>query len=242
MHKRQFHTLKRILREFLLAVVITFAIAWILAIVVVPKRTIYRPYGPATHEVEWWKCYISPLTDHQLMFIDSRSTAGIQLQLLTGGDPAEVQVRYSDAGSTSVHIIDNASVSQVIHVECGWPLRCFSGWKAYMQVQQPLSLFMPKYKRPQPVAMSTLENRILHVRDRHRSNEYLVPYGIMWGPFVLNVAVVTFLVYSVDRAVWMMARRRANVRIRLGRCPHCGYPMGDSSRCSECGEALKLGE
>ena len=62
---------------------------------------------------------------------------------------------------------------------------------------------------------------------------------VSWVGFVLNplmVVAVVGVVWMVPVAVrrWVLARRRR----RLGCCEACGYPIGVSAVCTECGERV----
>ncbi|MHC5023033.1 MAG: hypothetical protein ACYTGG_03855 [Planctomycetota bacterium] len=55
--------------------------------------------------------------------------------------------------------------------------------------------------------------------------------GVLINPLILGGAAWLMLVGPV--LLWQIAIRRH--RLARGCCPHCGYPAGDTDRCSECG-------
>jgi hypothetical protein len=64
-----------------------------------------------------------------------------------------------------------------------------------------------------------------------------IPLRPLWGGFAVN----TFLYALVLMCV--LAIPIAAIRIRRwrrGRCPSCGYPLGVSDRCTECGRQWKV--
>ena len=89
----------------------------------------------------------------------------------------------------------------------GWPLRSFStGWYADDNSMNVLSAWWTSFG--------------------------LMPYHVLWLGLTVNTvffAAVLWLLCSCPR------RLRRIVRIRHGRCPCCGYPVGASPVCSECG-------
>ena len=67
------------------------------------------------------------------------------------------------------------------------------------------------------------------------SDRKLLPLHPLWLGTITN----TFLYAGI---LWFCARRiaagRRVARLRRGLCPGCGYPIGESPTCSECGGAL----
>ncbi len=63
----------------------------------------------------------------------------------------------------------------------------------------------------------------------------------MNGPLWFGFAVHTLFYAAI---LWLLAcgliAMRRLVRLKRGLCPACGYPMGESAVCSECGKALPL--
>ncbi len=59
------------------------------------------------------------------------------------------------------------------------------------------------------------------------------PYRPIWPGFALNTLFYAALLWLL----FLLAPRqiRRHVRVRRGLCPACGYPVGESAVCSECG-------
>ena len=57
----------------------------------------------------------------------------------------------------------------------------------------------------------------------------------VWRGFLLNT-VFYALAFILPAGMWWSLRRL--IRRRRGLCPGCGYPMGESDVCTECGKAL----
>ncbi len=62
-----------------------------------------------------------------------------------------------------------------------------------------------------------------------------VPIRPLPAGFALNTLLYGLLIWGPLSGP---AASRRFVRLRRGRCPHCGYPMGRTPVCSECGRRL----
>ena len=63
----------------------------------------------------------------------------------------------------------------------------------------------------------------------------ILPTRLLWMGTTLNTlfyAALAWLLWSAPFAL------RRFIRRRRGQCPACGYPVGESGRCSECGHEL----
>ena len=105
------------------------------------------------------------------------------------------------------------------HLRCGWPYRALSGkWSYPDQISSGLRL--PSWAKP---------------RTRHFVSWGLLPLRPMWPGIILNAAL-----YSACLAVLFIAPRITcrHFRVRRRMCPTCGYPVGISAVCSECGSRI----
>jgi hypothetical protein len=67
----------------------------------------------------------------------------------------------------------------------------------------------------------------------------LLPCRPIVSGFIINTLLLAGFIFSaveVPRGLWRSARR--NIRSHRGLCPTCGYPIGTSSVCTECGGAV----
>jgi hypothetical protein len=64
-----------------------------------------------------------------------------------------------------------------------------------------------------------------------------LPFRLRWPGFLTNTLFYSLLLGLI---AWSWVSLRKLVRIRRGRCPACGYPMGVSDTCSECGSKLHI--
>jgi hypothetical protein len=67
------------------------------------------------------------------------------------------------------------------------------------------------------------------------SDDFNIPYGPIWDALVLNVVLYATVLWLLIRGPFAL---RGLIRLTRGRCVKCGYPAGDSSVCTECGETL----
>lgn len=64
-----------------------------------------------------------------------------------------------------------------------------------------------------------------------------LPLRLIWLNFAIDTALYATLWYA---AIWGWRDLRGLRRARLGCCARCGYPVGESNTCSECGNPLRL--
>lgn len=110
----------------------------------------------------------------------------------------------------------------VVDIEAGWP------WKSlrhFDRTELTNVKFMQQYLsfRNQPRIASA------------DADGFLLPTRPILSGFVLNSLLYAAVLWVVF--VGVPASRRY-IRLRRGLCPRCGYPIGASDRCSECGAAL----
>lgn len=72
-----------------------------------------------------------------------------------------------------------------------------------------------------------------------RRSDGIVPYRWLPSGTIVNAAYFGVLIWSLWCG-WWAARRQ--VRAIRGKCCVCGYPVGESARCSECGERVWRGK
>jgi hypothetical protein len=63
----------------------------------------------------------------------------------------------------------------------------------------------------------------------------ILPLRPLWPGFAINAVFYAVLLWLICRAVY---RFRRIVRSHRGLCPSCGYPMGSTPVCTECGQPL----
>ena len=63
----------------------------------------------------------------------------------------------------------------------------------------------------------------------------VLPLRPIWPGFAVNTILYAAFLWLLFCGPFVLRRF---IRVRRGLCLACGYPMGKSSVCSECGEAL----
>ena len=62
-----------------------------------------------------------------------------------------------------------------------------------------------------------------------------LPLRPIWRNFAANTVFYALILWLAIRGPFVLRRQ---VRQRRGRCPNCGYPVGTSAVCTECGRSL----
>ena len=131
-----------------------------------------------------------------------------------------------NAGQTGHFVIametdKNGTISAVllyIRREAGWPMSSFDG-----------EIFM--------TANGLEESYTFHVPESlfDSAKYYFLPLRPIWYGFVLNTALYGSAAWLLICGPFVLRRSR---RRRHGKCVACGYPIGMSEVCTECGFAL----
>jgi hypothetical protein len=74
-----------------------------------------------------------------------------------------------------------------------------------------------------------------HIPGTFATTDLVLPYRIIWFGFGVNTMFYASIVGAIAFGPGALRRRW---RIRHHRCTACGYPIGESERCSECGAAV----
>ena len=158
----------------------------------------------------------------------------------TFGDPNLQLPAWSQCSRGAIcreHELDHpGEVSQFVEVGAGWPFIAFRG--EYFELLKT----GPKASMAHPSVMSeyVYSSRVIFVdgTDPRVQRKRVLPWSPVLMGFALNTAaygVVVFAVYFVLRIPFFL---RSHHRKRRGRCRACGYPIGISPVCTECGRAL----
>ena len=62
-----------------------------------------------------------------------------------------------------------------------------------------------------------------------------LPLRRIWPGFAINTVFYAMILWLLFAAPFALRRR---IRIRRGLCPVCGYPVGESDICTECGKPV----
>ncbi len=150
--------------------------------------------------------------------------------------PPEVEGTWTTAGQfqiavgfgrTSMWYTGLGSGDVGIH-RAGWPFRALQ----YQLDESAASRFMAPTARPRWALV--VPPRLIVPRFLSDCPLPLRPLPV---GFVLDTLIYASIV--IPLAAWLAARVRARARRRRGLCPSCGYPVGVSPVCTECGAAIR---
>ncbi len=120
------------------------------------------------------------------------------------------------------------------HEARGWPL--LSMWSEYFthgdQTIEELR------SNPGSLTYTTLPYRGIALKTGTRATypiERVLPLGMIWPGFAINTLFYAAILWLVIPGPFILRRL---IRHWRGLCPKCGYPMGESSICTECGQGL----
>lgn len=207
-----------------LGAIINIAAAWVCVLLAIKTGVAITSDGLAgklhplsASELNRLQPGVWPLTHDRIAIWVLRGTApGVQMRnaISVPGDYGTAQYRGGE----------NHGLMR--EITAGWPLPSMQGWHRV------------NWEGASAVSQSPVW--LMNVSSNQHGgsgpmNPTALPFKPMGPGFILNTlvfAIIIALLFSVPRAV---LRRR---RLRQGLCPSCGYPMGSSEQCSECGETL----
>ncbi len=225
---------------FLLAgAVVNVAVAWGCAAwtpISTPISTqIGRPYTISSHgvpgsrpltssEQQWWLADRGAALLPPLEVIDHRSI-GVTMRQVFHRRPALVPRRGSPP---SLGKLGDRTVQEWHLYSAGWPLRSLDGLVRHYHLHGVTG----------ELPNGTHEYVDLIRRPANSGAYRPLPLGPIWLGFAVNT-----LFYAA--VLWLLicgpfALRRL-IRVRRGLCPGCGYLVGESDVCTECGMALVPG-
>jgi hypothetical protein len=215
-----------------------------------PSRKQYT--APTPGEVSRWHVQAPAVIGSEPIVVGIRAGRGLTLRQLSGlrHDPAvDIDPVISDSGEwfRATVMANGAQVAPRLRWDhftqtlAGWPFRSLSGdrWQGSiyaLSTREPderrCALQLDSLPRRGDVYRAAIPIR----RDRPTDSPGgLLPLRPVWP----GLAADTFLYGAI---LWVLAaalaRLRRFIRVRRHRCPVCGYPMGDSPVCTECGESL----
>ena len=109
------------------------------------------------------------------------------------------------------NLVANRRTFMLWSIECGWPMVCVGGERWYEH----------RGVTATPVQYSGMKLGILRLPSR-----------LLWAGLIVNAvlfAAATLVVWTLPQLILRAVRRRR------GQCPQCGYPVGVSPVCTECG-------
>jgi hypothetical protein len=157
-----------------------------------------------------------------------------------GFDGAAVGMEYSSRHSSEIVGPQALQRFNVRLVRAGWPLRAL-GWQVW---EEEFDSAGPKPKHSSRLVPGTSRGYIDMKRwlgprgtSVYSINEVhqRLPLVPIWPGCVFNSILYGALAWAACRSTLAWRSWRRHIR---GRCPSCGYPVGSSATCTECGRSL----
>lgn len=116
-------------------------------------------------------------------------------------------------------------VASAFRTYCGWPLYCLYGeqWTRYVDGSE-------QYETIYRYASALSIEKGMVARESAR----ILPLRPIWLGFVINTVFFGGILWLATCGPFVLRRV---IRRRRGRCAGCGYPVGSSAVCTECGHA-----
>ena len=190
---------------------------------------------PRPVDIEWWGLHARGRSDQPLVMVDEGRGFAFQIVLMTAGEHELVTIE-DDGASTMLLRSGSPPYDHVVRLTAGWPRESLSGEQWRTAITSPIFTFQIASLARKQVRFgeSKMVCAVAPPGLGARPLRFL-PLRPVWPGFAVNT-----LFYAAT--LWLLicgpfALRRV-VRRRRGLCVQCGYPMGESDVCTECGEAL----
>lgn len=129
-----------------------------------------------------------------------------------------------------------------MEVDAGWPARSFWGGNIDRSPRGDIRHDWRWSDSPQPDLPTFCRSNCIWSIDVQRGLSPLIPNRLVplkpiWPGFAVNTlfyATILWLIFFAPGAIRRMFRRRRH------QCPACGYPIGVSPMCTECGKPLPV--
>jgi hypothetical protein len=159
-----------------------------------------------------------PLSPAELKWWDERAPEGFPPRPVGVADSYGLGLTQSLLWELEPEASSNLGAN-VARWRAGWPLRA-----------------MERSRWVQPARLIVVERDTAHLRRAWGARRVLLPTRVLWPGFAVNTAFYALLAGAAVAAV--IAVRRV-MRRKHGLCPGCGYPVGGSPICTECGQAIR---
>jgi hypothetical protein len=192
-----------------------------------------RGFGPV-QPIASWRGFGT--TSHVLFPFDWSAYRAVTERHLAGAFDSLLDDKWSTAPRLHAVLSREAWASDWLHPEpatlrvaAGWPARSLRGWG-------PASAWLEPKMGSRIATTRQGEGAIVKVR-RFGGQDiiYLLPWKPIWPGFAINTLFYATMLWALC-AVPLALRRRG--RMKRGLCPACGYPIGASELCTECGKPV----
>lgn len=142
----------------------------------------------------------------------------------------EVLPYWADSLRPDSDTEDNYTQGYLVALAHGWPFRSMmitggTGIDSHSKYITGLSWKAPIWLVDRPT------------QPVYCANWINLPLKIIWPGFVANTLLYAMLLYSI---FLLPLKLRFLLRLKRGQCTKCGYPIGQSEVCTECGTQLIL--
>src|SRR5262249_17329132 len=108
---------------------------------------------------------------------------------------------------------EDGSAFKITRDSCGWPLRSLEGFRIWRNTLSPVRQYV-SVVRVQGLSL---------------------PLQPLWPGFAINTVFYAAVLWGLFAGPFALRR---TIRRRRGQCAACGYPVGASKVCTECGAQL----
>jgi hypothetical protein len=223
--------LSRLSLLLILGIAINLAIAWVIA-----YRHVDRSAGPwhwlgRPENEEWWVAR-RPTEWADSVVVSVRCWQGFGRRLTIAHahlKPPELVPDYGFSGAVGygpegppapVGFVERDRDAHILEAEYGWPLRSLR----WTSLSGDLA------------GAPFLRSPVVDISDPVARGSRLLPLVPNWPAFIANSMLFSAVCAS---ALFGPRTVRSVARALRGCCPHCGYLVGGSSRCSECGASVR---
>ncbi len=223
-----------------IAVVLNLAVAWGCALGSGVRWSTSWP--PTGDQQRWWEASAPPGVSAEPMFISRMDAWGLTYEIFTGvrreGPVSATPEFKPDGRGFGLGIVkDPASGAlypwdQAVVVRAGWPVAVLQGARWWIGAPEQINYGGPAALVPAGQIASGELVYASALAARGAGRERLIPFRPRWAGLAAGSAGYA-AVMALTLGVFGAARRA--IRRRRHGCPACGYPIGSSPVCTECG-------
>lgn len=178
------------------------------------------------------------------MVLDLPSPAKGMRRHVSDAEAGGIGVRVASAAITDDDSRANVSLAGVFSLRSGWPfdVLCSNTSVPFTSISSPMAvqpwrnaLEVPKWMRPVPVVVGT--DAVVAFPSQLAVMPRPLPLHIEWSGAILGSL---FWAAAIGLPLMFARYIRRYRRLIHAKCPACGYPLGATATCSECGERLAV--
>ena len=188
---------------------------------------------PTEAEQRWWQQVLPAGAAPKATAVWRSSGFGCDSLLILGDRSGEAVFRDDASGQVTFNASVIAKMDRTTTVRSGWPWRSVAGerWDLGISLATPIPMLGHKVTTWRDADVETAAVSFDRPAWFGGSSFRLLPFRPIWSGFGVNTVFYAAI-------LWLPFALRRLIRRRRGLCPACGYPMGESATCTECGKAL----